>query len=250
MQARPRCAARRAALWAGLAAVIVFAAPAKAGDRVSGSGKTTTETRALAGYDSISLSAPFKVILRAAGREGVQLRGDDKLLPLVETRLVDAGGSKTLELRWKPGVQVSGRDEIELTVDLLKLRQLSVAGSGDVEGQVPAAPSLALKLAGSGDIEITGVQTEELAIAVSGSGDVSAAGRATRLAVAISGSGEVDTDRLDADEVSVKLAGSGDAAVVAHKSLAVAIAGSGDVVYRGAAQPQLSVAGSGSVRRR
>ena len=241
---------RRAALCAGLVACAALAAPAWAGERVSGSGRIATATRALAGYEGIALSAPFKLTLRAAGREGVQLRGDDNLLPLVETRVVESGGVRHLELRWKPGVQVASRDEIEVTVDLVKLRQLSVAGSGEVEGQVPASPALAIKVAGSGDVELSGVQSEELSIAVSGSGDVKMAGRATRLAVAISGSGEVDTDKLDADEVSVKLAGSGDAAVVAHKRLAVAIAGSGDVTYRGEAQPQLSVAGSGSVKRR
>lgn len=239
----------------GLAALglLLIGGPARAADSVVGSGKAATETRAVAGYRGIALKAPFKVVLRTGGREGVTLRGDDNLLALVEARLVEPRGDQpgpALELRWRDGVRVAPREDMVVTVDVVNLRHVAVSGTGEVRGEVPAAPSLALRVAGSGDIALQQVHTDELSVAVAGSGDVKLAGRAGKLAVKISGSGEVDTDALEADEVAVQVAGSGDAAVTARKSLTVAIAGSGEVVHRGEAQPKVSVAGSGHVRRR
>ncbi|WP_295642116.1 head GIN domain-containing protein [uncultured Methylibium sp.] len=238
----------------GLLGLLLAAATAGArAESASGSGKPGTETRAVDGYHGIALKAPFKVLLRASGREGVTLRGDDNLLALVETRVVEARAGQpgpVLELRWRDGVRVSPRGEMLVTVDVVNLRLVTVAGSGEVSGDAPPAPSLALRVAGSGDIALRQVRTDDLAIGVAGSGDVKVAGRATKLAVTVSGSGDVDTDALEADEVAVQVAGSGDAAVTARKSLTVAIAGSGEVVHRGEAQPQVSVAGSGHVRRR
>ncbi len=247
------CLLRRACLPGALAFLLVGGTAGARAESVSGSGQPATETRPVAGYHGIGLRAPFKVVLRASGREGVTLRGDDNLLALVETRVVEARGGQPgpmLELRWRDGVRVSPRGEMRVTVDVVNLRLVTVAGSGEVSGDAPPAPSLGLRVAGSGDIALRQIRTDDLAIGVAGSGDVKVAGRATKLAVTVSGSGDVDSDALEADEVTVQLAGSGDAAVTARKSLAVAIAGSGEVVHRGEAQPQVSVAGSGHVRRR
>lgn len=244
---------RRTCLLGTLGLLLAAGAASARAESVSGSGKPGTETRPVAGYHGVALKAPFKVVLRASGREGVTLRGDDNLLALVETRVVEARSGQpgpVLELRWRDGMRVSLREEMLITVDVVNLRHVTVAGSGEVSGDAPPAPSLALRVTGSGDIALQQVRTDDLAIGVAGSGDVKVAGRATKLAVKVSGSGDVDTDALEADEVAVQVAGSGDAAVTARKSLSIAIAGSGEVVHRGEAQPQVSVAGSGHVRRR
>ncbi len=254
MDSRPytRC---RALLCAAALTLLAAAPGAWAWGRdepVRGSGRVASESRALTGYNGLSVKGSFEVILRPSGREGIELSGDDNLLPLIETRVVDAAdakGGRVLELRWRDGVSVSSRNDIVATIDVAALRSVAVAGSASVSGSLPATTALALSVAGSGDLALTQLKTDELSVSVAGSGDVTAGGRTTRLAVAIAGSGDVDTDALEADEVSVRVAGSGDAAVTARKRLAVSIAGSGDVVYRGEAQTQVSVAGSGSVRK-
>lgn len=246
-------ALRRTCLLGGLGLLVATATGAARAESLSGSGRSATETRALSGYHGVVLEAPFKVLLRAVGREGVMLRGDEQLLALVETRVIEARPGQPgpmLELRWREGTRVTSREQIVVIVDVLNLRHVTVAGSGDVSGEAPPAPSLALRVAGSGDITLTQIRTDDLAIGVAGSGDIRAAGRASRVAVTISGSGDVDADALDADEVSVQVAGSGDALVQARKSLSAAIAGSGDVVHRGEARPQVAAVGSGRVRRR
>lgn len=242
---------RRALLMAGTVVLLTTGGARAWGDRVTGSGRIVSETRAVSGYSGVSLRGSFEVVLRASGKEGVELRGDDNLLPLIETRLVDDGQlGRVLELRWRDGSSVSSKAGIVATVDVATLRSIAVSGSGSVSGDSLATPSLAVRLAGSGDVALTRIKTDDLALSVAGSGDIKAGGRAGKLAIAISGSGDVDAEALESDEVSVRIAGSGDAAVTARKRLVVAISGSGDVLYRGDVQPQVSVAGSGHVKRR
>jgi len=217
---------------------------------VTGSGKIQTDTRAVRGFQAISLKTSAKLVLRQGSREGVELRADDNILPLIETRIVDGAGGPTLEIRSRDGTSYSAKTTPVVTVDLIKLSGLSVSGSGDVTGDGLKSPALKIAISGAGDIRLNKLAVDELGIKVTGSGDIRFNGRAGKLGIAIAGSGDVDTAGLEADDVSVSISGSGDASVNARKTLAVSIAGSGDVVYSGDAVPKTSIAGSGTVRKK
>ena len=217
---------------------------------VQGSGNLKSEIRAATGFQAISLATPGKLVLRQGSKEGIEIRADDNLLPLFETRVVERQGMSTLEIRSRPGTSYSARTEPVFTVDFIKLGALAVSGSGDVMGDALKSPALKVSIAGSADVKIKSVDVDELSIKVSGSGDIGFAGRAGTLAVAIAGSGDVDTYKLETDDVTVNISGSGSASVNARKSLTVAIAGSGDVTYTGAANPKTSIAGIGNVKRK
>lgn len=233
-----------AALPIGLAAPV--AAQTSPPGRVAGSGRVVTEARAVAGYRRIEVRAPLTVTLRSRGREGVELRGDDNLLPLLQTRVVDG----TLVLDWKPGTVVSRSSALHATIDVAALERLVLAGTGAVSGELPPAPQLTVELDGSGRARLDALQAGRLVLSVAGSGDLQVAGRADRLSVSIAGSGNVDADRLRADEGTVSITGSGNAAVAVRQALTVAIVGSGDVVQGGEAVPKVTVTGSGRVHRR
>ncbi len=214
------------------------------------SGRTQTEVRDVGSFEAIVLRGSITLTLRQGSRESVELRADDKLLPLVETRVVDRAGVATLEIGPKPNSQWRARDDVHVSVDLVRLKALSIAGAGDVVCDALKTPTLKLGIEGSGDVRLRQLATDDLAVSVTGSGDVSVGGRAARLAITIRGSGDVDTAGLESDEVSVAIAGSGDANVTARKTLAVSIAGSGDVRYSGDAVLKTAIAGNGSVKRR
>lgn len=249
-----------AALLAAAALALAFAAPARAAAEGSvlrigwgsttGSGKIQTDTRAATGFQAISLKTSAKLVLRQGSREGVELRADDNILPLIETRVIDGAGVPTLEIRSRDGASYSTKTTPVITVDLIKLSSLAVSGSGDVTGDALKSPTLKITVSGAGDIRLNRLAVDDLAIKVTGSGDVRFNGRAGKLGIAVAGSGDVDTAGLEADEVSVSIAGSGNASVNARKTLAVTIAGSGDVVYSGDALPKTSIAGSGTVRKK
>jgi len=248
------------ALAALLAAALTFAAqPSAAAEGtvlrigfggVSGSGKIQTDARAVSGFQAISLKTSAKLVLRQGSREGVELRADDNILPLIETRVIEGAGGPTLEIRSRDGARYSTKTTPVVTVDLIKLTGLAVSGSGDVTGDELKSPALKIAISGAGDIRLNKLAVDDLGIKVSGSGDIHFNGRAGKLSVAIAGSGDVDTAGLEADDVSISISGSGGANVNARKALTVSIAGSGDVVYSGDAVPRTSIAGSGTVKKK
>jgi hypothetical protein len=238
---------RRALLVAAATTLPLLASgPALAwGERLTGSGRSATETRAVTGFDAIGLSGSMDLRVRQTATDTVEITADDNLLPYLETVLE---GSR-LQVRWKRGTSVSTRSKVVVTVGAQKLRALSIAGSGDAVIDDFNTPSLSIAVSGSGSAKLNKLATEDLSVRIAGSGDVGGDGRATKLSVSISGSGDVKLTEMLADEVNVRIAGSGDAKVRAEKKLDVSIAGSGDVGYTGSAKLSSSVAGSGRVRQ-
>ncbi|MEO8804826.1 MAG: head GIN domain-containing protein [Burkholderiaceae bacterium] len=217
---------------------------------VQGSGKLQTEQRNVGSFQAVDVHASMNVVLRQGAREAVELRADDNLLALVETRVISRSGVPTLEIRMRDHTSYSARNPITLTVDLVTLSSLSVRGSGNVSGDGLKVPALKIAVAGSGNVKLQKLSLDEASLKISGSGNAELAGKAGRLGIAISGSGDINTRELEADEVGVRIAGSGDASVNARKTLSVSIAGSGDVEYTGDATLKTSIAGSGHVKKR
>jgi hypothetical protein len=249
------------AAWLVATALLVAAPAARADDGggfqikigglalVSGSGKPRTEARAVTGFQAIATRGSIKLLLRQGSREGVELSGDDNILPLIETQVVDHGGVPTLEIGARRGTSMSPRLPLVASVDLITLKAISIAGGGTVTSEALKTSTLKLSIAGSATVKLHQLSADEVATQVSGSGDIEFTGRVTKLAVSISGSGDVNTRGLEADDVSVNVAGSGDASVTARKTLNVSIAGSGNVVYAGDATVKSSIAGHGSVKK-
>jgi len=217
---------------------------------VAGSGIPRSESRALSGFQAIALNGALKLVLRQGAREALELRADNNLLPLIETRVVNRDGVNTLEIGPRRGTNLAPRGEMTVTVDVVTLAALSVNGSGDVVCDELRTPALRVHLAGSGKLLLRGLAADDLALKLSGSGEAQIMGRTGKLQVASAGSGDVEAGELEADNVTVDISGSADVSVNARKTLAVSIAGSGDVAYRGTAVVTSSVAGSGRIRKR
>lgn len=220
------------------------------GTRVNGSGNVTTETRQVGEFQAIATRGSINLVVRQAAKEAVEVRADDNLVPLIETVVEQRGDQRTLVIGLKKGHSIHSRNDMQVTVDAVKLVSVASSGSGDVRVENLQTPSFKLSLSGSSDARLASIRTDDLSISISGSGDVTAAGRAAKLGVNISGSGDVRLRELQTDEASVSIAGSGDAELSVAKNLNVSIAGSGDVRYHGDARVSSKVAGSGSVTRR
>lgn len=219
------------------------------GERVNGNGDIATESRDTGAFDGVALSGGFNVVIRQGSGIKVEVKADRNLLPYIETRVVDGGKGRTLEIGPKKGINISTSSNPSFVIEMPALRAVGVAGSGTVKVEAMKTGGVDAAIAGSGDIRFTGLDAERLAMKVSGSGDIVAAGRAGSASVAISGSGDVKAADLVAEDVKVTIAGSGDAQVQATKKLNVSIAGSGDVKYAGSPEISSSIAGSGKVRR-
>ena len=236
---------------AALIAAATLLAPGPALAATTGSGKALSETRAVSGFQAIALPGSIDVVVRQASSEGVQVRADDNVLPLVQTIVEGSGDTRTLRIQFKAGVSVRTKTPVVVSVDVIKLSAVSSSGSGNIRIEALKTPQLSLSISGSSDARLQQLDTDQLSVSIADSGDVQASGRAGKLDVSIAGSGDLRARKLAAGEVSVTIAGSGDASVTAQKTLSVAIAGSGDVDYGGGAVvTNKRIAGSGSVRQR
>lgn len=217
----------------------------------SGSGRMASEQRVVSDFDAIATAGSMDIVVRQGTKEGVEIRADDNLLPLIETVVEPGAGGRTLQVRFKRGERITNHGQIRVTVDVVKLSALSTAGAGDVFIDGLKTPSFKLVISGSSDAKLNGLVTDTLEVRVAGSGDVLAAGSAKSVKLSIAGSGDANFAGLTADDVQVRIAGSGDANVTANKSLDVSVAGSGDVRYGGNVTAiKTSMAGSGTLSRR
>jgi ketosteroid isomerase-like protein len=239
---------RGAAALLAAAGLLPLAAQA---DRVSGSGRATTEQRSLPPFQGVALSGSMDLVVRQGSTQQVEVTVDDNLLPFLETEVTGSGADARLQVRWKRGMSIYTKTDARIHVTMPRLTSLAASGSGDMTVEPFETPSLSIQISGSSDTRLQKLTTADLQISISGSGDVEGAGSATRLKISVAGSGDVKLREMKSDEVSVNIAGSGDASVHADKALEVRIAGSGDVVYAGnAATVNAKVAGSGSVNKR
>lgn len=217
---------------------------------VRGSGHIVGDKRAAGGFERVAVAGEFDVELRQGQVEGVELTGDDDLLALVETRVIEgSGGARTLKIAPRPDVDLMPTQRIRVRVDLVRVTSLQLAGSSRASAAGLRVDRLAVSMSGAGGLTLNGLDAQDLSLSLGGSGRVNADGRTKAATLSVAGSGRVALAGLVAEDVSIDIAGSGSAEVQANQRLRVSIAGSGHVKYTGTAVPQVRVAGSGSVSR-
>jgi phage gp45-like len=217
-----------------LVAVLAFAGGAlamallyRSGDSATstnqGSGVPATQTRNVAGFDSVELAGANNVVIHVGGKQSVVVRADDNLLDRVTTE-VQAG---TLVVANTAG---SFTTTTPMRVDVT----------------VPALG--ALTLSGAGNMVVDGVDAESLEASLPGSGTLTGSGSATRLDVSVAGSGTVQFTRLVASDVRASVSGSGSILVTATDRLDASVPGSGTIVYGGSPQDVTkNVSGNGAI---
>lgn len=193
------------------------------GTVVHGSGHSTTQPRAVAGFSAIHVAGSATVLVDRTGTESLTITADDNLLPLFTSEVKDG----VLTLGVAKGKSFQGKAPV-YRITVAALREIEIAGAGDVTANNLDGDSLVVKIAGSGDVKL--------------------AGKVNSLTISVAGSGDVDAAMLNAKSATVSVAGSGDVTVNASDMLDARVSGSGDVRYLGSPKLATKVSGSGSVK--
>ena len=174
--------------WAAFPAAAVLAfltaygiGQAWAGEHIKGSGVVRTETRDVNGFRGVALDVPANVTLRQGAGEGVSIKGDDNVVPLVETVVEDG----TLRIRWVRRNLSIDVTSLDIVVDAKSIDALAVRGSGQLRAAQLKAGTLHAAVDGSGRITFDTLDVDSLDVAIRGNGRLAAAGRADALDVAI-----------------------------------------------------------------
>ncbi len=237
--------------WAAFPAAAVLAfltaygiGQAWAGEHIKGSGVVRTETRDVNGFRGVALDVPANVTLRQGAGEGVSIKGDDNVVPLVQTVVEDG----TLRIRWVRRNLSIDFTSLDIVVDTKSIDALAVRGSGQLRAAQLKAGTLHAAVDGSGRITFDTLDVDSLDVAIRGNGRLAAAGRADALDVAIAGSGDLVAAKLHSRHARVSLMGSAKATVWAQDALDATIAGSGEIKYHGKPRLTQTLAGSGRIR--
>ena len=173
----------------------------------SGSGKTKVEKRSLSGFTAVHISGAFEVEIVAQKEAGVEVEGDDNLLPLVRTEVND-------------GVLDISNERPYSTKNAIRVRI--------------SAPQLdAISTSGASDIVVSNVKSDDFNVSTSGAGSFKISGEAKAFDLEMSGAGELDAKDLRAERVSVHSSGAAEATVYASEELRVHASGAGTVNYYG-----------------
>ena len=194
-------------------------------DRISGSGRITSETRILSNinFTEIRMDGSMDVLIKQGDSVKIVAKDYENILPYLETRVV----GNTLVVSYRDHTWLNNTAG-EVTVTLPKLTNVELTGSGNI-GTIGA------------------YRFNDIGMLISGSGNFSFAGTAKNMNAKISGSGNIRTYELPCEVATVKISGSGDMQLNVLRHLDATISGSGDIVYKGTPSVNAQVTGSGRV---
>lgn len=189
-----------------------------------GSGNIKTEKREIGAFSSVDVSGAYEVEIVCQKQPGIEVEGDDNILPLIKTYVKD----KTLYITSEQGFNVRNAIKVRIT-------------AGNLEG---------VSSSGASKITLDGVKNEQLVIETSGASKIDAAGETKSLEIESSGASKVDVRDLRAARVKVSLSGAGHANVYASEEINASVSGASSVTYYG--EPKVvnkSASGAGSINK-
>lgn len=201
---------------------LVFVACNVAGASIKGNGKARTEQRTVPGFRALSVSGAIEVRVVVGGKQAVELRGDDNVLPIIRTRVT----KDTLVVDSTESYSSKVPLELRITVPSLEALSASGACNGSVQG----------------------ITDKAFAVEASGATAFELAGATDRFQLDVSGSGAIRARRLVAASVSVDVSGAGQVELTATKQLHASVSGAASIDFWGKpASVERSVSGAASI---
>lgn len=194
------------------------------GHQVAGSGNRQTVKRDIRAFTSISTEGAFEIDIACQKEPGLELEGDDNILPLVSTEV----SNNVLYIKSSRGYNVNTPIRLRLTV-------------ANLEG---------LSVSGAGKISISGLKNDKFEIDANGAPAITAAGETALVDINTNGAGRIDTHKLRAARAVIDSKGVSKVEVYAKDELDVTVAGPSQVIYQGDPKVNKTVHGPGSVQKK
>lgn len=215
----------------------------RVGNDVDGSGTITSESRAVADFERVTLAGEGTVIITQEPAASLTIETDDNLLAHIETTVRDG----TLTIATESGIDIDPSDGVIYQVGTPELSGVSLSGAGSFELGECEADRFSVTLSGAGDIDIGRLIADELDVEITGAGDVRVVGEVTHQDISIPGSGSFDGFDLQSATAAVATSGVGSATVWVTDVLDATVSGVGSIDYYGSPQVSQSVSGVGDV---
>lgn len=191
---------------------------------MTGSGKRETQKREIAPFTSISTEGAFHIQIVCQKELGLEVEGDDNVLPLVSTQV----SGNVLRLSNTGNYSVSEPVIFKITVP-------------NIEG---------ISVNGAGKIEISGVKNDKLEIDANGAPAINVSGSTQVIDINTNGAAKIDTHNLRATRATVDSKGVSKVDLGISDQLDVTVSGPSSVTYRGDPVVNKTIHGPGKVEKR
>lgn len=183
------------------------------------------QTRVLPAFNGISSQGPVNMIVEVGKTQSLVLKGDDKFLKRIATKVVDG----------------------KLIISFPKDESNDVNSESTISISMPALTSFHLE--GAGSAILNNINGESIDIGFQGAGRLHASGKVNKLKLKAQGVGDIDTKALLAQNADVNFEGIGAVKIYASQKLDVSVQGMGSLNYYGnPRQVNKKVEGIGSVK--
>lgn len=194
------------------------------GHKLTGSGKRQTVKRDIAAFTSVSTEGAFEIDIACQKEPGLELEGDDNILPLVSTEV----SNNVLYIKNSRSYTVDTPIRLRLT-------------AANLEG---------LSVSGAGKISISGLKNDKFEIDANGAPAITATGETGLVDINTNGASKIDTHKLRAERAVIDSKGVSKVEVYATDQLDVTVAGPSQVIYQGDPKVNKTVHGPGSVQKK
>lgn len=176
-------------------------------DKVSGSGRAKKETREVAPFTAVEVKCAGTINVTAQGKPGLEISGDDNILPLIKTEVRD----NTLYVTADKDYDAKNTLQVNIsTPDLAKF-----------------------VFAGAGEVTLSKIKNNQVEIVATGAGALKASGETKEAALTLSGAGHIDAKDLLAEKTKATSTGVGQMDVYASEQLDANTSGVGVINYYG-----------------
>lgn len=188
---------------------------------VRGSGVIKEEARSLPDFTELEVSNGLKTTIVIGPKEPVKLSGDDNLLPLVKTEVVDG----RLHVGLAPNTSIQPRTAIEVTVTNPKISFVGASGGSTVSGSKLKQADFKLVASGGSTVNLAELTANTAEVTSSGGSVITLTGTVGDLNVEMSGGSIVRTSKLQSDNVAVGGSGGSQADVQATAAVKADLSG-------------------------
>lgn len=214
---------------------------------VTGSGNIKSDTRSVAGFSKIEISAPVKAIIhmQEGATPSIQMSGYENLLKQIKTEVKE----NTLFITVPDGVNIESDKDVQADITLPSLVHLSLTGSADANilGNL-TGNEFGMEITGVSDVVADNINVSNFDVTITGAGNLNVKqGKVQKANYAVTGSGDINAFPLLADLAEAAVSGAGDIELSAMQKLDVSITGAGDVRYKGHPTVSSQVTGAGSL---
>ncbi len=235
---------KKSLLLLSILSIVMLSLSACSINMVTGSGRMTTQSRQVSGFNSVLFSGLGDVSITQGSTEGLIIEAEDNIMPIIVTEVRDGQLYIGFERQnWQDIVRPTRT--IKFTLSVKNLNSIEISGVGSLSSNSLSADDLTIKVGGAGGVKINNLDASSLTAIMSGAGNVDISGTVNSLNATLSGVGNFSCGNLQTSTAKVNVTGAGGAKVWASQSLDVSITGAGSVSYYGSPAISKNITGLG-----